>query len=78
MPLLFALPADPLTQGKVCLGSAPAFIGVSLCYVFGADLGVDQLTPGITRLTLEAPANPELSPKVGNLIDGFLWVASRG
>ena len=32
----------------------------------------EQLTTGITRLTLEASANPELSPKVRNLIDGML------
>ena len=32
----------------------------------------EQLTTGITRLTLEASANPELSPKVKNLIDGML------
>ena len=35
-------------------------------------LAVEQLTTGITRLTLEASANPELSPKVRNLIDGML------
>ncbi len=35
-------------------------------------LPIEQLTSGITRLTLEASANPELSPKVRNLIDGML------
>jgi len=35
-------------------------------------LAVEQLNSGITRLTLEASVNPELSPKVRNLIDWML------
>jgi len=54
------------------------FISVALDFFATDRIANEQLISGITRLALEASADPELSPKAGNLIDGMLQSLQAG